>query len=128
MAEEKTVLPSHENAEDVEFRRIVGRIVVVGTFILVPLLFFGLVAVQFGQGYWLTISLNHFPAVIGLPGAAVAAMIIVLIFRNVEGPIEFKVLGLAFSGASGPVILWVFCFLAIVVAIRLLWPLATTWT
>jgi len=81
--------------------------------------------VQFGQGFWLELALNHFPAVIGLPAAAAASFVVVLLLRNTEGPIEFEGLGFKFKGASGPVVLWVFVFLAIAAAIRMLWPLVS---
>ena len=65
--------------------------------------------------------LRHYPAVIGLPSAAGAALFVVLVLRAAAGPIEFEVLGLKFRGASGPVVLWIPCFLAIVVGILTLW-------
>jgi hypothetical protein len=49
--------------------------------------------------------------------AAGAALFVVLVLRAAAGPIEFEVLGLKFRGASGPVVLWIPCFLAIVVGI-----------
>jgi hypothetical protein len=63
--------------------------------------------------------------VIGLPSAAVAALFVVLVLRTVAGDIEFKVPGLEFRGASGPIIMWVMCFLAITTAIRWLWTSST---
>ena len=64
---------------------------------------------------------EHFQALVGLPAAAFAATFIILIFKISEGPIEFSGLGFQFKGASGQVVLWVFCFLAIVGSIKLLW-------
>jgi hypothetical protein len=55
----------------------------------------------------------HFAAAIGLPLAAVAALFVVSIFEITTGKIEFEGLGFKFHGASGPVILWVICFLTI---------------
>lgn len=127
MTELETSNHHKQDKEEREFRVATSRILVIGSLVIVCLLFLGLLAVQFGKGYWLAISLNHFPAVLGLPGAAVAAMVVVIVLRNVEGPIEFQGLGFKFKGASGPVVLWVFCFLAIAGAIRLLWPLTTGW-
>jgi hypothetical protein len=65
----------------------------------------------------------HFPATIGLPCAAAASFTIVSLFRTTEGKITFQALGFKFEGASGPIIMWVLCFLAITTAIRILWPL-----
>jgi hypothetical protein len=53
--------------------------------------------------------------------AAGLAYLIVLLLPASYGRIEFKVAGVSFKGASGPVILWLLCFLAIVVAFKLLW-------
>ena len=61
--------------------------------------------------------LTHYPTVVGLPSAAAAALFIVLVLKAAAGPIEFEALGFKFRGASGPVVLWVMCFLAIVLAI-----------
>lgn len=64
---------------------------------------------------------DHFPAVMGLPMAALLAAFIVIGLRHSEGPMKFEGLGMKFEGASGQVILWVVCFLAIASAIKLLW-------
>ena len=65
--------------------------------------------------------IKHFAAIVGLPGAAVAALFIVLMLEQTHGIIEFEGLGFKFHGASGPVVLWVFCYLAIVASLKLLW-------
>jgi hypothetical protein len=117
--------PSREDSDQERwFHSVFSATFILVSVIVVALLFFGLVAVQFGRGYWLRVALNHFPAVLGLPGAAAGALVVVLLLRNTEGPIEFSGLGFSFKGASGPVVLWVLCFLAIVAGIRLLWPLS----
>lgn len=64
---------------------------------------------------------DHFAAVVGLPMAGILALWVVTILRSQTGPIEFEAMGFKLRGASGPVILWVVCFLAIALAIRLLW-------
>ena len=61
------------------------------------------------------------PAMLVVPWAGGAAMIVVLLFKPVFGEMEFKALGFKFKGASGPVVLWVLCFLAETLAIRTLW-------
>jgi hypothetical protein len=71
------------------------------------------------------ISVQHFPVVIGLPLAALAAIFVVLVFKVVSGgKISVSMLGLKFEGAAGPVIMWVICFLAIVLAFNTLWDKA----
>lgn len=67
----------------------------------------------------------HFPAVVGLPLAAIFAAFIVVALQQTAGPVKFEGLGFKFEGSAGQVVLWVFCFLAIAVAIRLLWSTGT---
>lgn len=68
-----------------------------------------------------TIAVEHFPATFGLPSAALMALCIVVFLESTSGDIQFKALGFEFHGASGPIVLWVLCFLAITAAIKLLW-------
>ncbi len=72
-------------------------------------------------GLFIEIVKSHFPATIGLPMAALLAAFIVVGLRHSDGPMKFEGLGFKFEGSSGQVILWVFCFLAITAAIKLLW-------
>ena len=67
------------------------------------------------------IALDHFAATVGLPSAALVALCIVVFLESSTGPIEFDGLGFKFKGASGPIVLWAFCFLTIAGAIKLLW-------
>jgi hypothetical protein len=64
---------------------------------------------------------DHFAATIGLPCAALAALLLVTILEMNAGRIQFKVFGFEFKGAAGPIVMWVLCFLAIAAAIKLLW-------
>jgi hypothetical protein len=64
---------------------------------------------------------------IGIPCSAISAFAIVTVllqvFKPAEGTdkaISFKAFGLVFSGPSGPITLWLLCFLAFVAALRLL--------
>ena len=75
------------------------------------------------DGMWDGIAKQHFAAAIGLPCAAIAALFIVIVLRSIAGPIEVKGLGFEFRGASGPIVMWIACFLAITFAISSLWPL-----
>lgn len=54
---------------------------------------------------------DHFAAVIGLPMAALLAAFIVVGLRHSEGSVKFEALGMKFEGASGQLVLWVFCFI-----------------
>jgi hypothetical protein len=95
---------------------------------LIPTLF-GLVVVVFlvqaamlgSTGKFDYLFHEHPAAMLGLPLIAIAALCLVLILRSTSGPIEFEALGLKFKGAAGPIIMWVITFLAMVVAVKLLW-------
>ena len=63
----------------------------------------------------------HFVAVTGVPLSAISATLVIAMFRATAGKIEFELPGVKFHGASGPTVLWVFCFLAFITGIRLLW-------
>jgi hypothetical protein len=69
------------------------------------------------------VTRDHAAAMLGVPWAGGAAFIIVLVLRSSFGRVEYKVLSMEFKGASGPIVLWVFCFLAEVLGIRTLWRL-----
>jgi hypothetical protein len=76
------------------------------------------------SGPWTEIYFQHFPVTMGIPSAMAGALVICTLFRTTEGQIKFGGLGFHFEGAAGPIVMWVFCFLAQVAAIRLLWPLS----
>jgi len=104
------------------FRAIAGWLVFLGTgvFSLVFLAF--IVFHSWGSESWIVeIVKQHFSAAVGLPLAAIASICVVLLFKYATGPIEFRVLGFEFRGASGPIVLWAMCFLAITLGIKLLW-------
>jgi hypothetical protein len=67
------------------------------------------------------VILKQFGAIVGLPCAALAALVIVLVLEGAAGPIKFSVVGLTFEGAAAPIVFWVMCFAAIALAIKLLW-------
>ena len=43
------------------------------------------------------------------------------VLEQVSGPIEIEVLAFKLNGAAGPVILWIACFLSMVLGIKVLW-------
>jgi hypothetical protein len=57
---------------------------------------------------------------VGIPWAGGAALAIVLILRGSFGTVEFKILGVEFKGASGPTVMWILCFLAEALVMRVL--------
>jgi len=64
---------------------------------------------------------TNFAAIVGLPAVCMAALIVVVLFRQSESPIEFEGLGFKFKGPSGEIVLWVLCFVAMAGAVHLLW-------
>jgi hypothetical protein len=64
---------------------------------------------------------------LGVPCAAISAFAIVAVLlsafppaSDAAGQLEFKLFGLEFGGPSGPITLWLMCFLGFVVALKLL--------
>jgi hypothetical protein len=86
--------------------------------LLAPLI---IVFLLYKTGDLVVIAKAHAPAMIGIPWAGGAAFIVVLVLRTSFGAINFKVLGVEFKGASGPIVMWVLCFLVEVAAIKTLW-------
>lgn len=67
---------------------------------------------------------RDFPATILVPMSALMAISIVPLLRWTAGSLEFEVLGnTQLKGTSGPRTLRVVCFLSLVFAFWLLWPL-----
>ena len=64
---------------------------------------------------------DHARVIVGLPVAGLFSLGVIALFRTTEGTIKFEALGFKFEGASGPIVMWVICFLAISGSIRLLW-------
>ncbi len=97
--------------------------IVVGVMALTGYLAF-IASSWFWRGGWINDLLQkHYVFFVGLPFAGFVAYFVVGTLENVRGPIEFEVVGMKFKGAGGPIVMWVFVFLAIVIAIRLVWPL-----
>jgi len=80
-----------------------------------------IVFMLYESGDLLKIARDHAPAVIGVPWSGGSAFIVVLVLRTSFGAIDFKILGVEFKGASGPIIMWVFCFLVEILAIKTLY-------
>lgn len=75
----------------------------------------------FTDKQWVDMAKEHASAAIGLPFATIAAFMLVSILQVTTGKIEFEGLGFKFRGASGPIVLWIACFIVFVISIRLLW-------
>jgi|GEM_PF-1163615 len=67
---------------------------------------------------------QNFAATLAVPLSAVAAFCIVTLLRVTTGPIEIEAQGIKFSGASGPIIFWILCFIVIVFGVKILWGLS----
>lgn len=64
---------------------------------------------------------KNFAATVVMAFAALVALFVVLLLQYSAGQIEFEVPGFKFRGASGPVVLWVLCFMAATASIKFLW-------
>ena len=73
------------------------------------------------ENWFLKLLEKHYAALLGTPAAAATAFFVVVLLKVTSGPIEFEALGFKFRGAFGPIVLWIFCFLAVVTALCLLW-------
>jgi magnesium-transporting ATPase (P-type) len=109
---------------DTLFNRITNWLVIIGASLFSAnfLIFMGYFLWQDTENNWIIATFkDHFAATIGLFLAAIAALCLVFLLKYTTGPIEFEGLGFKFKGASGPIIMWVICFLAISVAIEINW-------
>jgi hypothetical protein len=70
---------------------------------------------------WTKVALEHFRVTVWLPIAAALAFFVVAFFETTAGRIQFEFLGFKFAGASGPILMWILCFLSVVFAVRTLW-------
>ncbi len=101
---------------DSSFARITVRVSVVLAF-LMPVAFIFLM----DTGMAIAAYIKKYPAVfLGIPWSGGAASVIVLMFDQFSGELNFKALGFEFKGAAVPAIFWVICFLAFIVAIKVL--------
>jgi hypothetical protein len=67
---------------------------------------------------------QNFAATLAVPLSAVASFCIVTLLRVTTGPIEVEAQGIKFSGAAGPIIFWILCFIVIVLGVKILWGLS----
>ncbi len=97
-------------------------IAVIGIFVFIVLVGLRIALKVYQKPEWIIAIVNeHFASIVGLPLAMVASLVIVSMFRYQSGPVELEIAGLKFKGATGPVILWIFVFLSMAIAIKLLW-------
>lgn len=111
-----------ENQERRLFRRIIAIVALTGASLVGGVFLFFLARdVANAEPWMMEVFRAHAAAVLGLPTAALAALCIVLFLEAKSGRIEFEGFGFKFRGASGEIVLWVICFLAIAASVKLLW-------
>ncbi len=116
-----------ETESESRFRRYANWSIVVGTgigacYFLGFLVYHSLVPMQGSDSWFIQLIEKHYAATIGVPLSAITAFCIVLLLKVINlGPIEMEAFGFKFRGASGPVVLWIFCFLAVIFGVYLLW-------
>ncbi len=118
--------PSDEGDGISLVRKWITVAVVVGTalwagYFFVFLVYQSLFGGATADNWFLRMVQEHPAATIGVAISAITAFCLVAILEISRGAIEFEALGFKFRGASGPVILWVFCFLAMIFGVWLLW-------
>ncbi|REL37892.1 hypothetical protein DYD21_08925 [Rhodohalobacter sp. SW132] len=117
---------SYDDYIDVKFRRLSQWASVGGTGIA-SIFFFSFLVWHVlnpgpANGWLVRIIQDQYAATVGVPLSAITAFCIVTVLNVInKGDIEFSFLGLTFKGASGPVILWVICFLALILGFSVLW-------
>jgi hypothetical protein len=78
-------------------------------------------AVWITQPTYPTLVYERFSAIVGLPMAAIASLIVVVFLHQSQGNLEVEIGKLRLTGASGQVCLRLVCFILITIAIKLLW-------
>ena len=107
--------------KDEKLRRTMSWIAVVLIALFAVLALGRVVYLAYAKSAWLDLAQRQFPAMVGLPLSAVAALFVVLVLRMSSGPIEVEIGALKFKGAAAPIVFWLLCFLAIAGAIKMLW-------
>jgi len=113
----------HWLTRDEELRKLLKVIILLG-FTLFFVLFFSymIFGILIDPESWIIQKIKaNFAATIGIAFAALSALFIVLLLQYSVGHIRLKGLGFEFEGASAPTVLWLFCFLAIVAGMKILW-------
>lgn len=102
------------------FRRVFTWIIGLGTLLVVGIALYYCCIKGFKPEIFSIIT-EHYAVIIGMPCAAVASLIVVVLLGASYGALEFEAIGFKFKGASGPVVLWILCYLAIAASIKILW-------
>ncbi|MDA1260848.1 MAG: hypothetical protein O3A20_09535 [Planctomycetota bacterium] len=118
-------LPSEpSDASDLERRvqRVMSWVIVSVLTVFGIAAMIGLFSVARTPGsFWQDLIQSQFAVIVGLPIAGFGALFITLVLRISSGPIEFEAGPIRFKGGSAPIVFWVLCFMAMVLATKLLW-------
>jgi hypothetical protein len=119
-------LETDDSKSELALRRVAAWSAILGTSLLGAYFFAFLVyhslRPTFSSGSWfIGIIDKHYAATIAVPLSAIASLCVVLALKTTAGAIEFEALGFKFRGASGPLVFWLICFLAMIWAVWLLW-------
>lgn len=91
--------------------------------VLAVITYYPLILAVLQHQQWIyTIFSEHYDVIFGLPSAALLSFMLVVVSEARFDRIEIEISNVVkFRGASGPIILWILCFLSITFAIKLLW-------
>lgn len=106
---------------------IAGWTAIIGTCVLTTSLFafLGYHAIRktsTEDSWLLKVFETQFAATVLVPLSAIsAACVVILLGVATGGDLSFEAGFLSFKGASGPITLWLACFLSMIAAVKLLW-------
>jgi hypothetical protein len=106
-----------------KFKTIFSWTAALAIFLVHAIIAYVILGFVFQDQEWIRIAKDHTVATLGIPLAGSAALFLILILKIISGTIEFEIASIKFKGAASQIVLWVFSFLSIIVAIRLLWTL-----
>jgi len=115
-----------------DLRNFASWMAIIGTCALTAF-FFGFLAyhslkkTSSDSSWLLSVLEEHFAATVTVPLSAIsAACIVILLGVATGGDLSFDAGLFTFKGASGPVTLWLVCFIAMIVAVKALWSSRST--
>lgn len=110
-----------EVSRETPVQAILKQVILIG-FVAFFVAYFSYLMYQIMRGGWVLERIQqNFAATVVMAFAALVALFVVLLLQYSTGRIEFEVPGFKFRGASGPVVLWVLCFLAVTASVKFLW-------
>ncbi len=120
---DKNCLPEKESElSPRSFIRKWGLVSIMSSGVILVCSFAGIIVYSFWTDkQWIDMAIEHASAAAGLPIAAVTAFLLVSVLQVTTGKVEFEGIGFKFRGASGPIVLWIACFIAMVIGIKILW-------